>query len=1033
MPKQPSSSSHHGNNQNNSNNNNPNQQLRFNDLFPTSAFQRSQQHFLQNHSFRRNNSGQQQDMNHHQTFSNHHMEQTHTRPESASISTSDKQLHQQAILLEQYFTQLLNQEPSFQSLLNHEGSSGGVTLVDHLSQTATSTSSTESIYSNHNFNSFTSNNNNTNPHHSYNYMMMNNNFHISMNESNGRTSNNSNANNANNNTAATSTTTPLSSNSYLASSPQRNFLSSFPTTSTPIADTLSKYLEQFDQQFGFAPSSNSGSMDIGVIEPQTSSTSSSFSGRNTTQQASLASPTSSSHTSVTVSTPSSSSSSAKRRRKRNHLRHLLPKRKKQQQDHHSSEEEDGDVHHSENVNIDEENNATPGFHPIACVPCRRLHKRCDKKYPSCSKCLSRGVTCEYKIPRKKGRIAKPKGQQQSNSVTNLEKQDKNDNSNNTNSNKQEQNSTSSLSYQVGLFNSSEQMHSSTNKLLTNIVQTESTPYAQGTTRNQPEKHLDKRKVLDLYYNVFTENMIVIERKEFENYLSMRTSTNSARDEEEEIINSLNETEIMPNKKEVYVLFLCIKAVCEQRVGLVDLAEETGKKARDALSKIFDEHSNFYVACAFAYLSIYEAGCGRLKTAKYYLNSLNFYFDELTEEEEQNMTPYQRNLKKIRSFVNICAKNDQGVLHLLKDWPGVYEKILGITLPTEWKTILSQDLTVNNYMAVINVVEALLKVVRLHITKSGTVKNLKVYDMGQTFVSNGVKIGILSAVNRGKELIEECALKITLATELELFVFVPPPIVAHCVAAAKVHLHIVKAIENGERQNPEIGMIPSITGGEPTLGTIDYYEILSKDLRALNILAKRYKKVSLFHKSLMNEMEDIIQRKHIMSAMKRVCSSFSDDGLYPPNNFVSGLLNDLEKMRTNSTTSTTMNHLCPLPSTQQQKPSITDLGHNITTISCTSGDFGGSNNLLSDSEMDFSEFEGVRNTKDFLATVTSSSTGNEPLQELINESFLESLNSGNMNMEDTLKDESFFEPFLNSEDVQELFASDFSPHDSPPQQ
>ncbi|KAG2385726.1 hypothetical protein C9374_003541 [Naegleria lovaniensis] len=883
--------------------------------------------------------------------------------------------------------------------------SGSPSDMNHHHALPSSSDSSSSSHSNTSFPSTSNNNNN-----GFNYV--NNNFNISMNDGSGRISNTTTSPTTNINNKNT-TNTPLSSfssNSFLAlsTSPQRNFLSSLPNTSTPLADSLSRYLEQFDQQFGFAPSSTAQSgLDpnntSSAVTTPSSSSSSSSSMRLTTNGTSNATSTS------TNDSPASSNKSTSQTEKKK-----KKKTSSKKKDHHSSEDEDAEGRHSEHY----EENTSPGFHPIACVPCRRLHKRCDKKYPACSKCLSRGVTCEYKIPRKKGRIAKPKGQPV---TTTAEKQDKNENTGtSTQNNKQDQ--TTEPSYEdldVTLFTTNN--HSSTNKLLTNIVQAESTPYAQGATRNQPEKHLDKRKVLDIYYNVFTEHMIVIERKEFESYLSTRTSSNSARDEDEEIITNFNETEVMPNKKEVYVLFLCIKAVCEQRVGLVDLAEETGKKARDALSKIFDEHSNFYVACAFAYLSIYEAGCGRLKTAKYYLNSLNFYFDELSQEEEEHMTLHQKNLKRLRSFANICAKNDQGVLQLLKEWPGVYEKLLGITLPTEWKTLLAQDLTINNYMAVINVVESLLKVVRLHIIKSGTVKNLKIYDMGQVFVSNGIKIGILSAVNRGKELIEECALKITLATELELFVFVPPPIVAHCAAAAKVHLHIVKAIENGERQNPEIGMVPSVSGGEPTLGTIDYYEILSKDLRALNILSKRYKKVSLFHKSLMNEMEDIIQRKHIMSAMTRVCSSFSDD--YPPNNFVSGLLSDLEKMRATT-------NVYPLPSTQ---PSITDLGHNVT-INTNETALENSNNF-SDSEMDFSEFAGVRNTKDFLTTVVSNTSygSNEPLQELINESFLESLNSGNMNLEDSLKDESFFEPFLNSEDIQELYAADFSPHDSPPQQ
>lgn len=40
--------------------------------------------------------------------------------------------------------------------------------------------------------------------------------------------------------------------------------------------------------------------------------------------------------------------------------------------------------------------------------CRRNHKRCDKKLPSCTRCTSRGCLCVYSERKKPGKITKQK-------------------------------------------------------------------------------------------------------------------------------------------------------------------------------------------------------------------------------------------------------------------------------------------------------------------------------------------------------------------------------------------------------------------------------------------------------------------------------------------------------------------------------------------------------------------------------------------------------------------------------------------------
>ncbi|EFC36564.1 predicted protein [Naegleria gruberi] len=105
-------------------------------------------------------------------------------------------------------------------------------------------------------------------------------------------------------------------------------------------------------------------------------------------------------------------------------------------------------------------------HSISCLNWRRVHKKCDKKLPFCSRCVIHGLECIYVEPRRKGRSSKKcdkSPQQQSTpSPTNT--------------------------------NNNEKVAFSTTKLISNVLRTESDPYP---TSNTKTKHLDKRQVLDL--------------------------------------------------------------------------------------------------------------------------------------------------------------------------------------------------------------------------------------------------------------------------------------------------------------------------------------------------------------------------------------------------------------------------------------------------------------------------------------------------------------------------------------------------------
>ena len=78
--------------------------------------------------------------------------------------------------------------------------------------------------------------------------------------------------------------------------------------------------------------------------------------------------------------------------------------------------------------------------------------------------------------------------------------------------------------------------------------------------------------------------------------------------------------------------------------------------------------------------------------------------------------------------------------------------------------------------------------------------------------------------------------------------------------SQFHLNICKEIEQGKK--PRKSTVKTSSG---QVLTFDYFNLLEKDLRAMEMLNKRYKRVSMFHGEMISEMRDIINRnKDIMS-------------------------------------------------------------------------------------------------------------------------------------------------------------------------
>ena len=311
---------------------------------------------------------------------------------------------------------------------------------------------------------------------------------------------------------------------------------------------------------------------------------------------------------------------------------------------------------------------------------------------------------------------------------------------------------------------------------------------------------------------------------------------------------------------LHVLFLALQAVCEQQMGMKDLAEETMQQAREGISRFFDHHSDFLIACTFTFLSYYEAGCGRVKNARYYIQSVEFYFKEL---EDTALSIHQVRLKQVLATAYGWIQKNDDHLELIQTWPTMLETATHQRVPHEWRSILEKDVTPSNYVTILRTVETVYDSLQEKFPKN-------VLAIAKPMLLSAIRIAIFARVNKGRELIEECALAITLLTENENFTMTPVTIVPHVALAAKVHLQIVKSIERGQRENPVVVRMPF--SKEFELESIDYYQILMKDLRALYLLASRFKKVDVFYSGLIREIEGILQMHTGMNATTSVNQS-----------------------------------------------------------------------------------------------------------------------------------------------------------------
>ncbi|KAL9642982.1 hypothetical protein ABK040_010674 [Willaertia magna] len=131
------------------------------------------------------------------------------------------------------------------------------------------------------------------------------------------------------------------------------------------------------------------------------------------------------------------------------------------------------------------------------------------------------------------------------------------------------------------------------------------------------------------------------------------------------------------------------------------------------------------------------------------------------------------------------------------------------------------------------------------------------------------------------IMEQCALNINYLTESELFMNFSPYLIPFVLIASKFNLEVAKSIDAGERENLQPSKVPSISTYPNTQEPIDYFVIVGKDLRALQFLSKRFRFVARYT----TEIDEFLQKRF---------NDFTFQFLNPTQQF--SKLNDFEKRR-----------------------------------------------------------------------------------------------------------------------------------------
>ncbi|KAG2386776.1 hypothetical protein C9374_002520 [Naegleria lovaniensis] len=478
----------------------------------------------------------------------------------------------------------------------------------------------------------------------------------------------------------------------------------------------------------------------------------------------------------------------------------------------------------------------PLTHPIACLACRKVHKRCDKKLPTCTRCSTKGIHCEYKEP-----VFKKAG------LMNLTANTSNAN---TTNNASENISKKSIDV-ISIFNSATQDLDESARIAIQSI---------------------KQNTIEAYCLIVCNGSPPIRQEDLTKLL-------------------LTGSQELLRRRDVLALMLAIQGSVEMVFGFADLAEESFNKSRNIIMHYFDDFDNPFAAVTYSIIALFNATIGKPSKARGYLHLTDQFIANWKQKNMVTVVTTESPFVESHAHgISLSISNlrvQQMVVELIScethPVPDIatFEKIsldlLGSSLPPKLKEFFKrQHISRDDIDEMLKTFEVFVSL--LHYSVKPTFKSefsVKIHHLNYLLLMNGLRIlflllagcNIACATENNPEhiqLLESSALAISKITEDELFVFVSPYLISFILVAVRTNLEICKMIDRGERENlrpviikKERITIPNIVKQYHENELIDYYAVVAKDLRALQVLSKRYRYVAPHTK----ELEEFLSRRN----------------------------------------------------------------------------------------------------------------------------------------------------------------------------
>ena len=330
-------------------------------------------------------------------------------------------------------------------------------------------------------------------------------------------------------------------------------------------------------------------------------------------------------------------------------------------------------------------------------------------------------------------------------------------------------------------------------------------------------------------------------------------------------NGFSGDELTPDRC-FFAFYLAIRALAEQLCGQLETAEKTARMAELEIAKLsVDFSSDYYHSSACLFISHFHFAMGDNTKSDYYQYIHSYYWTLGKKPTDM----FEAQLKNLGVFWKghfgdtvINFKSLLGTLPFI--YQGSSAKLLEHDLPEGvWDYVKNSQITMHNYkiyLDILDMVHDTLVEYRKQLVRTMVDCHTDTFfayaKIIDSIVLEGVKCKFLCQLSPVFiPSLEELAHEVSIMTEHPLFPYSVPGTFISILCISKHHLSCCEMVESGSRSR-----VFTITSSKTQqLLTIDYFEELKRDYRALQSLSKKYPFITKQHGATLQSIQHMLDR------------------------------------------------------------------------------------------------------------------------------------------------------------------------------